>query len=797
MLRLLTFGGLGLETQEGRPSHLEGQRKSLALLALLAAAGTRGVSRDKLLAFLWPESSDERARGALKQMFHGLRRELDVERLTIGTNELRLNPEEISADATEFDAALAHGDFERAVALYTGAFLDGFYLKDVPEFERWVEEERTRLARRAAGALETLAVRATEQSDHRSAAEWWRRLAGIDPLSSRAALGLMAALFAAGDRAGALQYARSYDRLTHEELGAPPDAAITALADEIRTAVVKPSPPPPTGARPSFVPALQVEDTLEPEADHHPEPASPRRAPGLFYAVAGAVLVLAVYAVLGRPWRAGTDRSPPSAVATIPVGTPPAIAVLPFLDLSPNRDAEYFSDGVSEEVINALTHVEGLHVAARTSSFAFKGGKADIAEIGRRLHVGYVLEGSVRKDHDRLRISAQLISAADGFHLWSETYDRELKDVFDIQEEISRAVVGALEIELGSGVGTRLIRNTTGSMEAYNLYLRGRYHFNAREPQALEQAVRIFEQAIAKDSAFAPAHAALAESLTLLCAHAIVSPRQAMPRARAAALEALALDPELGEAHAALGHIQTWYDWDWAGADVSFRRAIELSPSNASARHWYSVYLAAVGRLDDAVAENERAIELNPVSVLLRTTLGIRLFLVRDYRRALEQFRATLELDPTNGPALVWLGVASAHAGAGDRAIAAADSGFRNASWTMLGAWRAYTYAVAGHHREAREQLRALEHRVDSAYVPPSVIARVYAALDERDSAFSWLERAYEERDGWLGFLTVDPSFDPLRSDPRYRQLIRKIGLETLPTVSRSVDGRSTGAVGG
>ncbi|HSJ14450.1 MAG TPA: BTAD domain-containing putative transcriptional regulator [Longimicrobiales bacterium] len=788
MLRLITFGGLRLEATDGRSSLLDAQRKSLGLLVLLAGAGARGASRDKLLAWLWPESSDERARGALKQMLHGIKRELEVPRLTLGARELRLNPEAITSDLADFEAALARGNPEGAVAVYRGPFLDGFHLRDVPEFERWVEEERSRLARAAAGALESLATRAAEAGDHRDAADWWRRLTAHDPFSARAALGLMAALTAVGDRAGALHCAGSYERRMEEELGVPPDPAVAAFAREIRAgagAAVTPPPPSPatlplagaasaTPAPPAAaLPLAAGQAEIPTPRGGAAGPRIPRRA--LAYALGGAALAVAAY--IGASASGLFEPAAPKAGAA---RAAPAIAVLPFLDLSPDHDAEYFSDGFAEELITALTQVDGLRVVARTSSFAFRDAKLDVAEIGRRLNVPYVLEGSVRTAGTQLRITAQLINAADNYHLWARTYVRELNDIFAIQEEISRAIVDALELELVGSSRARLASQAPADMAAYHDYLRGRYYFNAREPHALDSALHYYERAVAIDPRFAPAHAGLAEALTQRSALGFAPPNDAMPRARRSALRALELDPELSAAHAALGHVQTWYEWDWSGAEASFERALALGPANAAAHHWYSVYLASVGRLAEAIAANERAIELDPVAVLLRTTLGIRHYLARDYQRALDEFQATLELAPAHGPALAWRGVVLAQVGDAASAVSAADRGYHEAPWPMVGAWRAYAYAAAGRSTEARAQLRALEEQGRDGIVPASVVARAYGALGERDAAFTWLERAYRERDGWLSFLAVDPAFDPLRADPRFGQLLARLGLPSV-----------------
>jgi TolB-like protein/Tfp pilus assembly protein PilF len=346
-------------------------------------------------------------------------------------------------------------------------------------------------------------------------------------------------------------------------------------------------------------------------------------------------------------------------------GQPPAaetmqasIAVLPFVDMSPQKDQEYFCDGMAEELINALTKLEGLRVVSRTSAFQFKGKAFDIRKIGEQLNVASVLEGSVRKTGDRLRITAQLINVVDGFHLWSEKYDREMKDVFDIQDEISRAIVDALKIKLVGEAATRLVKRYTENLEAYTLYLKGRYYWNKRTEPGLTKGIEYFEKAITKDPGYALAYAGLADCYNVISHYGAVPPKASVPKAKIAAIKALEIDDALVEAHTSLAFALYNYDFAWLAAEKEFQRAIALNPNYATAHHWYAIYLATRGRLEEAIAEMQRARELDPLSLIINTEVGWMLYFGRHYNQAIEQYQKTLEMDPSFAVAHWGLGLA-------------------------------------------------------------------------------------------------------------------------------------------
>jgi TolB-like protein/tetratricopeptide (TPR) repeat protein len=454
---------------------------------------------------------------------------------------------------------------------------------------------------------------------------------------------------------------------------------------------------------------------------------------------------------------------------------PPSIAVLPLANLGADTSTQYFSDGMTEELIGALSQVEGLRVAARTSSFAYKNSNVPLTDIARVLNVNAILEGSARHEGNRVRITLQLVRAPEGYSLWSKTYDREMHNVLALQQEISRDVAGALKVQLVPGTGA--VSTMTTDPATYDLYLWGRYHWNARTREELLKAVDFFERAIERDSSYAPAYTGLADSYNLLMVYDL-PPREIMPKAKAAALRALQLDETQSQAHAALGYILTWHEWDWKGAEQHFLRAIELNPNNATAHHWYSIYLQATGRMPQALDEMETARELDPASLFVRSATGVRRFMARDFAGAVQLMEPALRENPDATPALQWLGPAYVRAGRVQDAITALEPETKRASPrpSVLSAL-AIAYVAAGREGDARALLRTVEARASREFFARTWLARAYAALGDNPRALTWLERAYEERDGWVTFANVDPMMDPLRDEPRFKAIVVRMGL--------------------
>jgi TolB-like protein/DNA-binding SARP family transcriptional activator/Flp pilus assembly protein TadD len=787
MLRLHTFGGCFLARDGARLDALSGQRKGLALLALLAAAGERGVGREALLVYLWPASDQERARTSLKQLVHSLRQQVQAPDFLLTAGELRLSPAHITSDVAEFRDARQRGDHEAAVRLYAGPFLDGFYLKGADDLERWAATERATLAHGFARALEALAEGATARGDARVAVEWWRRFAHAEPLSARGAAGLMRALDAAGERAAALQHARVYEHLMREELGSAPDPAVTDLVACLQRARSAPAPALPAEVAPvDDAPApMHIESDsavatpgTAPRAEsvRQVTPRRPRWRVAPAAAAWGAALLLSGVAAHAA-WSERRDPLPPTArpaaVAT------PSVAVLPFTNTSGDPADEHSSDGLTDELIGALGKVSGLTVAGRTSAFALKGSRLGVRAVAETLGVSFVVEGSWRRSGGRLRVGAQLVSAADGAVLWAETYDRGVADIFAVQEEIARAIVGALQVRLGAG-GARahLVERPTADLAAYELYLKGRHVYEVRTGrEGILQAVGYFEQATARDPAYAHAYAGLSDAYTRLAILGYGPPRETFTRAKAAVHRALALDSTLAAAHASLGHVLFVSEFARADAERHFRRAIALDPSYPLARAWLGVCLSDQGRFAEAIAQLDTARALDPLSSTVGHLLGRIYVRARRPDDAIRTLAPVLDLYPQSDLAHQQLGHAYLLKGMGPQALtalrrAAALTGPRDS------AQLAYALAVTGDAAEAEQILRALlapARRGGGAL--PYHIAMAYAGLGDRDAAFGWLDRGYAERASFMAGVKVDPGFARLHADPRWPGLLRRMAL--------------------
>jgi adenylate cyclase len=530
----------------------------------------------------------------------------------------------------------------------------------------------------------------------------------------------------------------------------------------------------------------EVGNSQTPQICRKPEEKSPptRRRVSSWHFVVGALLALVVLgAVLFRMVGTGrrtvrmdsTDNQGRRAAASLPVPEK-SIAVLPFVDLSQARDQEYFCDGISEEILDALAKVEGLRVVARTSSFAFKGKNADVSEIAQKLNVGNVLEGSLRREGNRIRVAVQLVNARDGFHMWSQIFERELQGVFAVQDEITRAVVDALKIKLAVALPAHKQPNT----EAHDLYLKGRYFLNRKTEADAKTAIDYFQQVLAKDPNDALAYAGLSDSYSsFVFPLGVVAPREVMPKAKEAAQRALAIDNALGEAHASLAYITFFYDWDWPAAEKEFKRALELNPNNADTHHWYSHFLMGQGRIEESLTQSKRALELSPFDILFNIHLGWHYLHARQYDQALDQIEKTIEMDKNFAQTYPWLGLILEQKGRYPEAIAAFQKAIKlfPGGSSIAEAELAHTYALSGNREEAQKIIAELQELSKSKYVSSFQIAAIYAGLGEKDQAFAWLEKAYEERSDGLVNLNAEQRFDSLRSDPRFKDLARRIGL--------------------
>jgi serine/threonine-protein kinase len=472
----------------------------------------------------------------------------------------------------------------------------------------------------------------------------------------------------------------------------------------------------------------------------------------------------------------GTVGAPASSTDT---NEPPrTLAVLPFVNLGADKADEYLSDGMTEELLNVLAQVPGLRVPGRSSSFAFKGRNEDniFRKVGEQLHVATVLEGSVRKAGDKVRITAQLINVTDGYHLWSQTYDRDMKDILAVQTEVAQQVVQSLQVKLGIEAARALAKTPTENPEAHRLYLLGRYHFGRNSEAGFTNAMQYFNQALQQDPNYALAYCGLADCYGWMGGHQL-SGKEAWAKEKELAQKALALDPKLADAHLSLG-IALADAFDWSGGEQEIRRALELNPTLALAYDQLAWVQSMFGRSEDGIRNIQKAIELDPLSLMFNYGLGLRLTSARRYDDAMAQFRKALELDPNVAIAHSGLGWCFVYKGDGARAIAEFQKAKALDPQPRFDADLAYAYAHAGDRTKAELLLRDWDERAKQRYVSPALRMLFHLGLGEKDEALDRLENCYEEQDWYCWSLKVYPLFDPLRAEPRFQALLKKVGFD-------------------
>jgi TolB-like protein/Tfp pilus assembly protein PilF/tRNA A-37 threonylcarbamoyl transferase component Bud32 len=463
----------------------------------------------------------------------------------------------------------------------------------------------------------------------------------------------------------------------------------------------------------------------------------------------------------------------------------PSVVVLPFVNLSTDREQDFFCEGMAGGIINALTHVEGLRVAGWSSASSFRGKQVDLREIGRKLRVKTLLEGSVRKLGNKLRIMVQLINIADGFHIWSEAFDRDIselccpEDVFVIQDEIALAIVNKLRVKLLGGEKAKIVKRYTESLEAYDSYIRGRFFWNKRTEAGLKRAIEYFEQAIEKDPNYALAYAGLADSYLLLQDYSSISPKELYPQANGAIKRALEIDGTLAEVHTSLAQIE-FRSWNWEDSEREYKKAIELNPNYSTAHHWYALYLMYTARFDEAIEEIRQAQELDPLSLVISRNDALVLYYSRRYDQAVEKLKKTLEMEPSFSAAHAYLGRAYLQKSMYQEALQELqrERDISGRSDPLVETWKGVAYQGLGREFEAKQVLENLLKQTQKGYVPPIALANLYFALGGKKEGFQWLNKAYRQRDSTLLEIKVDPGFDSVRSDKRFITLLKKMGLE-------------------
>jgi len=511
-----------------------------------------------------------------------------------------------------------------------------------------------------------------------------------------------------------------------------------------------------------------------PDGTSHPIPrlaASYRRKAIFMFCVVGATaLVAGVVSYLARNF-------PRARVASNQIKS---LVVLPLENLSGDREQEYFADGMTDELIAHLSKIRSLRVISRTSAMEYKGARKPLSEIARDLNVDAVVEGTVVRSGNRVRITAELVQVAPDRNLWAETYESPLGDILTLQSQVATAIANEIRIKLTPEEEQRLASVHPISTESYEDYLKGRYYWNKRSEEGLTKAIDYFELATKKDPNYALAYAGLADCYSIIGSAIVgtVPSRDVAPKAKAAALKALELDGTLAEAQTSLATVRFNYDWDWAAAATGFNRAIELNPSYATAYQRFSLYLMAIGRTQESVAQMNRARDLEPLSISTNFSLGWRLYMARQYDQAIEQLRNTIEMDPNFALSHLVLGQAYEQKKSYDQAIvefqkAASISHDSVPAIAALG----HAYAISGKKSEAQNALDQLLDKSKKQYVSPFYVAIVYAGLNENEKALDWLEKAYDDRSNGIVFLKVDPQLDALRSNPRFRSLLQRLAL--------------------
>ena len=503
-----------------------------------------------------------------------------------------------------------------------------------------------------------------------------------------------------------------------------------------------------------------------------PQPRFPLGSRAFRNAIALGLTAVLLAAFAYWVWHQSAKRTAPSSDRV-------TLAVLPFDNLSGDPDQEFFSDGLTEEMIAQLGKLnpDRLTVIARSSVAKYKRSTLSVNQIGRELHTDYVVEGSVRRVPDRVRITVHLIQVSEQTDLWAESYDRDVKDILALQDSVARTIANQINITLAPAEASRLATPRSVDPAAYEAYLKGRYYWNKRTAEGMQKAEVYFQQAIDKDPSYGVAYSGLADCNSGLAWHGFTSPSETLPRAHAAALKAVEIDPQSAEAHASLGLVLD-HEWDWSGAETEFKRALQLDRRYASAHHWYGDNLSIRGRHDEALLEARKASDLDPLNLMIGTWLGLRYYLARKYESAIEQGRNTVDLDPNFAASHLLLGEAYVQKGFREKGLAELQSAASlSGNNPLYLAQVAVAYASMGRRTEALQTVAQLQTTSASRYVSPYGLAQIYAVLQDKEQTFKWLQVSYDGRAVWMSYLAVDPVFDGYRSDQRFQDLLRRVHL--------------------
>lgn len=741
------------------------QAKRLALVAYMALAGRgRLRRRDSIVALFWPELDEEHARSALRQALTYLRRTLGASAvLTRGEEEVAIAPDVVRCDAVLFDEAVAAGRLEEAMALYRGDFLDGLFVSDAsPELDQWMDSERARLRQSAATCAWSLAETSRQRGDGRAAAEWGRRAVALAHADEGRLRWLITLLDSTGDRAGAVEAYERFARRLASDYSAEPSAETQALISAVRDRSVT------SGAIQNLSALPSAQERAPRSADPVvPLLSAPRGSLGVrrTASLIAFATVLALVVAVGSAAYRRAERVPHAT-----------LAVLPIQDLGADSTQPYLVEALTDQLIADLARSRDLQVINSRTMMTFRGSAQHPLDIARDLDADAVLVFAVQRSQDSLRLTVQLMRAGDDRVSWAWSSPVAGADLLHLVEGVADSVVEHTVGQRRTAGGTSLGSGRRVDPAALDLYIQGRYWWNKRGPGLLK-SIRIFTMALDRDPTFALAYSGMADAYVQLGYGSLLRPDDAFPKARAAAERALELDSTLAEPHATLGFVKMYYDWDWAGAEREFRRALTLNPSYATAHEWYGLFLSAMGRLQEAREHEHRAQVLDPLSTAVAGTAAWVLYYAGKYDDADRELRIVLRADSSFALGRFYLGRVHQSRGRLDSALAEYRSLGPLRDWVPTIAAVGHVYGSQGRRREALATLSRLDSLSRTAYVTAYAVALVHASLGQRDSAFAWLDRGVEERTHWLVWLRRDPRWAPIRSDPRFERLASRLKL--------------------